>query len=144
MLIVLLVVTCFLRCIEGTTYSLPTYSSTYTYPLNTSECYKPKSLGGKGFCGPAYCESYTTTLPACTFTQATMDYPTEVLSQGCRVCTQSTDSRCTSSGILSRIKTDGGILAMFCNDNYLVTYSSGYVHHTYTHISILSFFLSNS
>ena len=30
--------------------------------------------------------------------------------------------------------------AMFCNDKYLVTYSSGYVHHTYTHIN--SFFLS--
>ena len=64
-----------------------------SYPLNTTECSAPKSLGGVGTCGPSYCSTKTTSKPTCAFSRKVYDYPNLVSKQTCRTCTQSTDAR---------------------------------------------------
>ena len=64
-----------------------------SYPLNTSECSPPKSLGGQGTCGPAFCYSVSTTKPKCVFSQQAYNYPLLLSKTTCRPCTQSIDSR---------------------------------------------------
>lgn len=93
------------------------------YPLNQT-CSLPKSQGGNGYCGPAFCDSIVMTLPGCKFTQINHDYASLVAKTTTKTCTQSTDPRC-SSAALKAVVFGTGIKAAYCNDAFLVILSDG-------------------
>ena len=93
------------------------------YAMNTT-CSAPAAQGGKGYCGPSFCDTSASILPACVFTTQTYNYPTLVQKIPSKVCTQSTDPRCTSAALAALILGQG-IKAAYCNDAFLVIYSDG-------------------
>jgi hypothetical protein len=96
-----------------------TTSPVVNYSLNQT-CSPPTSRGGKGYCGPSFCESITNTLPGCIFKSAiAWDYPNLVSKLQTKTCVQSTDARCTSAA-LKALMVGPGIKAAYCNDAFLV------------------------
>ena len=93
------------------------------YALNTT-CSAPAAQGGKGYCGPSFCDISASILPTCVFTTQTYNYPTMVQTIPSKVCTQSTDPRCTSAA-LAALMLGQGIKAAYCNDAFLVIHSDG-------------------
>jgi hypothetical protein len=91
------------------------------YPLNMT-CSPPVSQGGKGYCGPSYCDTSVSTLPACIFSSLTYNFPSIMSKLNSKTCTQSTDPRCTSAA-LAVLVYGNGIKAAYCNDAFLVIQS---------------------
>ena len=48
---------------------------------------------------------------------------------GCKTCTQSTDSMCSSSSLSSVIKSCYGLKVAYCNNEYLVLMGTGKANH---------------
>ena len=93
------------------------------YPLNIT-CSPPPTNGGKGYCGPSFCDSVTNTAKTCVFTSQTFNYAALVSKVKSKTCTQSTDARCTSAALKAVMKGQG-IKAAYCNDAFLVIISDG-------------------
>ena len=93
------------------------------YLLNQT-CSLPASQGGKGYCGPSFCDSIVNPDPGCIFTNKVINYPLLVSKTLSKVCTQSTDPRCTSAA-LAAVMVGQGIKAAFCNDQFLVILTDG-------------------
>jgi hypothetical protein len=94
-------------------------SPVVNYSLNQT-CSPPTSRGGKGYCGPSFCNSITNTLRGCIFKSASVwDYPNLVSKLQTKTCVQSTDARCTSAA-LKALMVGPGIKAAYCNDAFLV------------------------
>lgn len=93
------------------------------YPLNMT-CSAPNTQGGKGYCGPSFCDAVQNTASTCIFTSKSYNYPTLVAQIRSKTCTQSTDPRCTSTALAALIKGPG-IKAAYCNDAFLVIHSDG-------------------
>ena len=104
--------------------SLNTYSSTSSPISLTATCSPPLALGGTGYCGPPFCSTSTSVsnLPSCVFTSQAKNYASSVSSLKCTTCTQSTDSRCSTSALKSLIYGTG-IKAAYCNDQLLVIHT---------------------
>ena len=98
-------------------------ASSATYALNTT-CSPPASQGGKGYCGPSFCDSVQNTASACVFTNKVYDYAMLVSKISSKSCTQSTDARCTSAA-LKALMVGQGIKAAYCNDAFLVLQTDG-------------------
>ena len=92
-----------------------------SYALNYT-CSPPYSMGGKGYCGPNFCDTSASTLYGCNFTNTVISYSTIVANTKTKTCTQSTDARCTSAA-LAALMHGPGIKAAFCNDAFLVILS---------------------
>jgi hypothetical protein len=89
------------------------------YALNQT-CSPPTSLGGKGYCGPDFCDSTASKLPGCVFKSTQVwDYPSLISRIQTKTCKQSTDARCTSAA-LKALMVGQGIKAAYCNDAFLV------------------------
>ena len=94
------------------------------YPLNQT-CSPPAAQGGKGYCGPSFCDTSASPYGPCIFpSSGTFDYPLLVSKLESKVCTQSVDPRCTSAA-LAALMVGQGIKAAYCNDLYLVLQSDG-------------------
>ena len=93
-------------------------TSINTYALNHT-CSPPVSQGGKGYCGPAFCDVSASTAAGCVFTNTVYNYTASVAGTRSKTCTQSTDARCTSAA-LSALMIGQGIKAAYCNDQFLV------------------------
>ena len=113
-------------------------------------CSPPSNLGGKGYCGPSYCDSATkwscTGSGKCAVCQYATgfnqmgyaydnsqkyDYQATLNTIGSYKCKQSTDHRCTSEALTDLIKAQG-IKAAYCNDKFLVVHTDmtpGYPTH---------------
>ena len=113
-------------------------------------CSPPSNLGGKGYCGPSYCDSATkwscTGSGKCAVCQydtgfnqmgyaydvsKKYDYQATLDTIGSYKCKQSTDHRCTSEALTDLIKAQG-IKAAYCNDKFLVVHTDmtpGYPTH---------------
>lgn len=86
-----------------------------------------KCSGPNNTCGPSnICTGVYNNAKACNFTAVTYDYA--ALAAGtvkdCKVCTQSTDARCSNASLKAAIKGSAIKLA-YCNDKYLVIHSDG-------------------
>ena len=88
------------------------------YPLNQT-CSPPTAQGGKGYCGPSFCDSVTNTANTCVFSSVSYNYASLVSNLKSKTCTQSTDARCSSSALKALMKGQG-IKAAYCNDAFLV------------------------
>ena len=106
-----------------TIYSQDTSILASAYPLNTT-CSPPNSQGGKGYCGPSFCDAITNTANTCIFTSKSYAYPTIISQIKSKTCIQSTDPRCTSKALAALMKGQG-IKAAYCNDAFLVIHSDG-------------------
>jgi hypothetical protein len=94
-------------------------SASGNYALNQT-CSPPTSFGGKGYCGPSFCDSTASKLPGCVFKSTKVwDYPSMISKLQTKTCTQSTDARCTSAA-LKALMVGQGIKAAYCNDAFLV------------------------
>ena len=93
------------------------------YPLNQT-CSAPVSEGGKGYCGPSFCDNVQNSKPGCIFTNAPVNYQDRVANTKQYTCTQPTDPRCTSAA-LKALMVGQGIKAAFCNDAFLVIITDG-------------------
>ena len=91
------------------------------YPLNMT-CSPPVSLGGNGSGGSSYCDTSTTTLPPCLFTNTVYNYPDMIARLPSTTCMQPVDPRCTSAA-LSALIIGNGIKAAYCNDAFLVIHT---------------------
>lgn len=101
------------HCVDATTSAVVSYSMNQT-------CSPPTSRGGKGYCGPSFCDNITNTLPGCIFkTSIVWDYPSLVSKLQTKTCVQSTDARC-SSAALKALMVGPGVKAAYCNDAFLV------------------------
>ena len=104
--------------------SLPYYAiCTTTYALNYT-CSPPASQGGRGYCGPSFCENSASLAKDCIFTSKIIDYQSSISKLASKSCVQSTDARC-SSAALRAVIVGGGIKAAYCNDAFLVIVSDG-------------------
>ncbi|CAK9078358.1 unnamed protein product [Durusdinium trenchii] len=76
-------------------------------------------------CSPSQCQSVSNS--PCSFTDPNIDWPELIGSVSCKSCTQSSDARCSVSGMQEVFNTDAtsAVKAMYCNDNYLVVWSAG-------------------
>ena len=79
---------------------------------------------------PSWCSaSADKTTPTCTYTTATAWTSTkkgeEIYKQGCRSCTQSTETRCSTSALSAMFSAfSGTVFGAYCNDNYLVVWAA--------------------
>ncbi len=112
---------CFLCVVNGTSYRVPE-SDLGLY------C-SPKSAGGNGTCTPYFCSVKDTT-PDCVWAaattqwaQTTAQWASKVSAKKCKVCTQSSDARCKSQALNDLLPRNHSVLAMYCNDKYLVVMS---------------------
>ena len=89
-------------------------------------CSPPVAQGGKGYCGPSFCDlvSSTSTSPACVFASKSYDYSYEISKTQSKTCTQSSDARCTSAALLA-LMVGQGIKAAYCNDAFLILKTDG-------------------
>jgi len=104
-------------------------------------CSPPTKLGGKGFCGPDYCETaekWSCTgsgkCAVCTYIRGSnqmgqtfntvqpFDYQKRLDLISYRPCTQSKDFRCSSEFLGGAIKSNG-IKAAYCNDHFMVVHT---------------------
>ena len=79
-------------------------------------------------CSPAKCTMVTN--EGCSFKTETFDMKDQLEQLPCKVCTQSTDAKCTSSSIKAAFTTSQ-FEAIYCNDKYLVAWSTGAPAHTH-------------
>jgi len=92
-------------------------SATSTYFYNTTYC-------------PAFCSAAAdSTTPTCTYTAGTAATDAskgqEIYKQGCRTCTQSTETRCSTTALSAMFsRFSGTIYGAYCNDNYLVVWTA--------------------
>jgi len=79
---------------------------------------------------PAFCSAAAdTTTPTCTYTTATAWTDSakgqEIYKQGCRTCTQSKETRCSTSALSAMFsRFSGTVFGAYCNDNYLVVWTA--------------------
>ena len=104
-------------------------------------CSPPTKLGGKGFCGPDYCEmaeKWSCTgsgkCAVCTYIRGSnqmgqtfntvqpFDYQKRLDMISYRPCTQSKDFRCASDFLYKSIESSG-IKAAYCNDHFMVVHT---------------------
>ncbi len=69
---------------------------------------------------------------ACTPTTSLINVTYAVGNIACKVCTQSTDSRCSNSAIASVFAQYPGIKAVYCNDEFMVIHSDNTPNHADT------------
>jgi hypothetical protein len=102
---------------------IATAGYTNNYPLNHT-CSPPTAQGGKGYCGPSFCDDIPNTSTSCYFDTISVNYANRVSTILSKTCTQSTDARCASSA-LKALMVGTGIKAAYCNDEFLVIVTSG-------------------
>lgn len=96
------------------------------YPLDLA-CFD--AAGSPLSCSPSWCANTTTIVAAvniatCNLTASRNNYTALVSNQPCRVCTRSSDARCSSAALKATYSPFSSVFAAFCNDAYLVVYSS--------------------
>jgi len=101
--------------------------SLYSCELLTNDCDNFTS------CSPSWCEKVSNT--ACVDPRASdvvdTKFATDFLSKmGCKQCTQSTNERCSNAYLGANLRTAGGLMAVYCNDDYLVLHGNGAPSHT--------------
>jgi len=93
-------------------------------------CTPPISTGGMGWCGPDECATVSNPDPGCVMTGESYNYQSKVddLTEQCKTCTQSADTRCSASALAGVINGLGGsnnVKFAFCNDQYLNIIADG-------------------
>jgi hypothetical protein len=79
---------------------------------------------------PAFCSAAADfTTPTCTYTVAAGWTDTakgqEIYKQGCRTCTQSKETRCSTTALSAMFsRFSGTVFGAYCNDNYLVVWTA--------------------
>ena len=93
------------------------------YPLDLT-CFD--SGGSPLSCSPSWCSAKaqilaTANTRSCALTSTAIDYASRVAALSCRVCTQSSDARCTSAALAATFGSQRTVFAAFCNDKYMVS-----------------------
>lgn len=131
-----------------------TVNSAVTYSLNTSKwwfgtgdagtgswvqngCNNTGPYGGAS-CSPSFCAVTTNSLPACTnaalqrgnTTNATfVTLLKAIVGHTCSVAPQTQDARCTAAALREVYSKYPGVLAAYCNEEYLVVHSNVMPNH---------------
>jgi hypothetical protein len=124
----------------------------FTGAMTDTGCYKPKSAGGWGYCGPASCQNQYITCPSENGGPATVDGVTGTYTNNggshsatncesflprttdsdatdfrprgpCTSCTQQTTGVCSAT-FLTNVITGDGVKTAYCNDKWLVVTST--------------------
>ena len=109
--------------LAGTQVAVCIHVCSADFSLNAT-CSPPVSQGGKGYCGPSFCDSVVNLKPTCIFGSQTYNYADIIQRIPSKTCIQSTDPRCTSAALTALMKGQG-IKAAYCNDEFLVIHSDG-------------------
>ena len=102
-----------------------------------SGCNNTGPYGGAS-CSPAYCAATRNSLPTCTTTALLNGNTTNatfatllsrIVGHTCSVAPQTQDARCTAAALSAVYSQYPGILAAYCNEEYLVVHSSVMPNH---------------